>query len=89
MDDVDRALARLANVPVPTALDGVEARVFARISAGPASRTGLHVGAVIVAALAIGLIGGGVPATAREPVLLSPLIGGSPFAPSTLLTGTR
>ena len=88
MDDVDRALARLASVPVPTALDGMEARVFARISAGPAPRTGLHVGAVIVAALAIGVAGGGVPATAREPALLAPLTGGSPLAPSTLLTGT-
>ena len=87
MDDLDRALATLAGVPAPAALDGMEARVLARISAGPAPRTGLHVGAVIVAALAIGVAGGGVPATATEAASLSPLTGGSPLAPSTLLAG--
>ena len=87
MDDIDRALARLADLPAPTTLDDMEARVFARISAGPTPRTGLHVGAVIVAALAIGVAGGGVPATAREPASLSLLSGGSPLAPSTLLVG--
>ena len=87
MDDIDRALARLADLPAPTALDGMEARVLARISAGPPPRTGLHVGAVIVAALAIGVVGGGVPATATQAAFLSPLTGGSPLAPSTLLAG--
>ena len=87
MDDVDRALVRLADVPASTALDDMEARVLARISAGSAPRTGLHVGAVIVAALAIGVAGGGVPATASAPASLSPLTGDSPLAPSTLLTG--
>ena len=86
MDDLDRALARLAGVPAPTALDDMEAHVLARIGAGPAPRTGLHVGAVIVAALAIG-VAGGVPATVTEPPSLSPLTGGSPLAPSTLLAG--
>ena len=87
MDDIDRALARLADRPAPAALDDMEARVLARIGAGPTPRTGLHVGAVIVAALAIGVAGGGVPATASAPASLSPLTGGSPLAPSTLLTG--
>lgn len=87
MDDIDRALARLAELPAPIALDGMEARVLARISAGPAPRTGLHVGAVVVAALVIGIVGGGVPATATNAASLSPLTGGSPLAPSTLLAG--
>ena len=87
MDDVDRALARLAELPAPATLDDMEARVLARISAGPSPRTGLHVGAVIVAALAIGVAGGGVPATASRAASLSPLTGGSPLAPSTLLVG--
>lgn len=87
MDDVDRALARMADLPAPIALDDMEARVLARISAGPAPRTGLHVGAVIVAALAIGVVGGGVPASASRAASLSPLTGGSPLAPSTLLVG--
>ena len=87
MDHIDRALARLADLPAPTTLDDMEARVLARISAGPAPRTGLHVGAVIVAALAIGVAGGGVPATATKAASLSPVTGGSPLAPSTLLAG--
>lgn len=87
MDDIDRALARLADMPVPHELDGMEARVFARLAAAPAPRTGLHVGAVMVAALAIGVVGGGVPAAASAPISLSPLTGGSPLAPSTLLAG--
>jgi hypothetical protein len=87
MDDLDRALARLADVPAPHALDDMEARVFARIGAQSTPRTGLHIGAVVVAALAIGVVGGGVPATASSPASLSPLAGGSPLAPSTLLAG--
>lgn len=87
MDDLDRALARLADVPAPTALDDMEARVLARIGARPIARTGLHVGMVAAAALVIGVAGGGVPATASEPVSLSPLTDGSPLAPSTLLAG--
>ena len=80
------ALTVNALAALPRAAE-MEARVLARISAGPSARTGLHVGAVIVAALAIGLAGGGVPATASEAASLSPLTGGSPLAPSTLLTG--
>ena len=87
MDDLDRALARMADLPAPTALDDMEARVLARISAGPAPRTGLHVGAVVIAALAIGMAGGGVPATATEAASLSPLTGDLPLSPSTLLAG--
>lgn len=87
MDDIDRALARLAEVPAPATMDDMEARVLARIGARPASGTGLHLGMVAAAALAIGVVGGGVPATASEPASLSPIAGGSPLAPSTLLAG--
>ena len=38
MDDLDRALARLAGAPVPAALDDVEARVLARIGTRPVVR---------------------------------------------------
>ena len=62
MDDLDRALARLAGAPVPAALDDVEARVLARISTRPVVRqTGLSIGVVTIAALAIGMIGAELP----------------------------
>lgn len=88
MDDIDEALTRLARAPVPAALDGLEARVLARIATPPASRAGLGVGAVAIAALAIGMIGAGIPASAGTAASLSPLGAHSPLAPSTLLAGT-
>ena len=88
MDDLDRALARLAGAPVPAAFDDVEARVLARIGTRPVVRqAGLGIGVVTVAALAIGMIGAELPATASPAVSLAPLGGTSPLAPSTLLIG--
>lgn len=89
MSDLDRALARLAGAPAPAALDGIEARVLARIASRPAVRqAGLGVGAAItIAALAIGMIGADLPATASPTPSLAPLGGDSPLAPSALLAG--
>ena len=88
MDDLDRALARLAGAPVPAALDDVEARVLARIGTRPVVRqSGLGIGAVTVASLAIGMSCADLPATASPAVSLAPLGGASPLAPSTLLIG--
>lgn len=88
MDDLDRTLARLASAPVPAALDGIEAQVLARIGARPVARlTGLGLGVVTVAALAIGMVGAELPATASPSVSLAPLGGASPLAPSALLVG--
>ena len=88
MDDLDRALARLANAPAPAALDGIEARVLARIGTQPVVRqAGLGLGAVTLAALAMGVIGAELPATASPTVSLAPLGGTSPLAPSSLLIG--
>ena len=39
MEDLDRALARLAGAPVPAALEGIEDQVLARIGASPAELT--------------------------------------------------
>jgi hypothetical protein len=36
MDDLDRALARLAGAPVPLALDDIESRVLARMGSASA-----------------------------------------------------
>ncbi|MBW6525712.1 hypothetical protein KZ813_02535 [Sphingomonas sp. RHCKR7] len=88
MDDLDRALARLAGAPVPTALEGIEEQVLVRISARPVVRqAGLGLGVVTMAALAIGMIGAELPATASPAVSLAPLGGASPLAPSSLLIG--
>jgi len=88
MDDLDRALARLAVVPAPGALDGIDAAVFARIEARATPRVGAAgIGAVAVVALTIGMIGAELPATAQPAVSLAPLSGTSPLAPSTLLVG--
>lgn len=89
MDDLDRALARLADAPVPAALDGVEAQVLARIRARPTMRqAGLGVGVLTtIAALMIGVAGADLPTAANAAPSLSPLGGYSPLAPSTLLAG--
>lgn len=88
MNDIDEALTRLARAPVPAALDGLEARVLARIATPLPSRAGLGVSAVAIVALAIGMIGAGFPASPGTAASLSPLGANSPLAPSTLLAGT-
>lgn len=88
MDDLDRALARLAAAPAPRTLDGIDAAVFARIEAQAGARVGAAgIAAVAVVALTIGMIGAELPATAQPAVSLAPLSGNSPLAPSTLLVG--
>ncbi|MBI0476949.1 hypothetical protein D9601_16470 [Sphingomonas sp. MA1305] len=89
MDDLDAVLTRLARAPVPASLDGIEARVLARIAARPAARAGMGLGAMTIAvALGMGILGAGVPAKeASAASTLSPLGPVSPLAPSTLLVG--
>ena len=88
MDDLDRALARLAGAPVPDALDGIENQVLARIGSRPAVRgAGIGIGVVTIVALAIGMVGAELPASASPAVSLAPLGGASPLAPSALLVG--
>lgn len=86
-DDINRALARLAVQPVPTALAQTEANVLDRIAAfGPRLRdlpVSVWVGAA-TAALVLGILGGLVPTTGEEPPLF-PLAPESRLAPSTLL----
>lgn len=88
MDDLDRALARLAGAPVPDTLDGIENQVLARIGSRPAARSAsIGIGIVTIAALAIGMAGAELPASASPAVSLAPLGGASPLAPSALLVG--
>jgi hypothetical protein len=89
MNDLDAMLTKLAMAPVPAGLDGMEARVLARIVARPMARVGMGIGAMTIAiALVMGIVGAGVPtqqASAMSPLsLLGPA---SPLAPSTLLLG--
>ena len=88
MNDLDRALARLAGASAPAALEEMEARVLARIRQKPTSdQPVLGMAIVTVAALAIGIAGADVPAMASRESSLAPLNGGSPLAPSNLLMG--
>lgn len=88
MDDLDEALTRLARAPVP-ALDGLEMSVLARIAAPRATQAGIGIGAIMVAALAIGVVGAGFPASPSAAASISPFGANSPFAPSTLLVGAQ
>lgn len=89
MDDLDAALMRLANAPVPTSLDGLESMVLGRIAAQPVARAGIGLGAMSIAvALVMGVLGAGLPAREASAISpLSPLGPVSPLAPSTLLAG--
>ena len=88
MDNLDAVLMRLAQSPVPASLDGIEARVLARIAARPAVRVGMGVGTMTIAvALIMGMVGAGVPANQASATSLSPFGPVSPLAPSTLLLG--
>ena len=84
MDNLDAALARLAHAPLPPALDNLEALVLARIAAQPAVRTRFGFGAASVgAAMIMGFVGAGVPASPALAVsTLSPFGPNSPLAPS-------
>ncbi len=90
MDDLDAMLTRLAQVPLPSGVDGIDARVLARIAARPVASAGMGIGAITVAAaLVFGIVGAGIPTReARAISPLSPLGPTSPLAPSTLLVGT-
>ncbi|MCA1652795.1 MAG: hypothetical protein ABR588_12185 [Sphingomicrobium sp.] len=88
MDDIDRVLAKLAGAAVPPGFDSLEARVLARIGTRPSVREArLGTGLISAGALALGMIGAGLPASASAISSLAPLVGGSPLAPSTLLAG--
>ena len=87
MKDLDETLMRIAGARAPARLDETEARVLARITAPPAARAGMGIGAMMIAAaLVLGVYGARVPARpARFAPLLSPLGPVTPLAPSTLL----
>ena len=90
MDDLDKALARLAGAPVPAGLNDIEHRIIARLATGAGTRNagaGIGIGAVMIAALVIGVMGAELPTAAGSTDTLAPLGGGSPLTPSALLIG--
>ncbi len=89
MDDLDAVLTKLAQAPVPPALEAIEGRVMARIASRPTARAGLGIGALTVAfGLTMGVVAGGAAPTPAQGVSsLAPLGPGSPLAPSALLIG--
>ncbi|MFA6125388.1 hypothetical protein [Sphingomonas sp.] len=88
MDDLDMALARLANAPIPASLDGIEDRVMARLGAigrvhGP-SLFASGAGAAIFA-LVLGVTAGGDVSRRDAPLHdVAGLFGEPPYALSTL-----
>ncbi len=88
MDELDITLIRLARAPVAAGLDGMEAKVFARIGARPRVDAGIGLGAMTTAAaLVMGVVAGVSAHKDYTAVSLSPLGGAAPLAPSTLLAG--
>lgn len=89
MDDLDTMLVRLAEGPMPANLDGLEARVLARIAAQPRAGVGVGLGSMTIAvALVMGIAGAELPV--RHTSAAAPLsqFGSVPaLAPSTLLVG--
>ena len=86
-DDINRALTRLSEQPVPGALAQTELTVLERIAHfGPRLRdlpTSFWIAATALALL-MGIVGGALP-TGQEEAPLFPLAPASRLAPSTLL----
>ena len=89
-DPVDDGLTRLATMPVPRALDRVEASVFDTIADNvQLRRAGRTVGRwSVIAALALGIVGGTAPVgRGARAHAASPIGIDGTLAPSTLLLG--
>jgi len=86
--NVDDALARLAAVPAPPGLDGIEADLLdriARMPPGVAAGVGSGMGVIAIGvALLFGVIGAGISPT---PARAAPFGLDDAPMPSTLLTG--
>lgn len=89
--NIDDALARLATQSPHRGLTGLEDRVLGAIAHQPAVTIGAGTTlAAVGLALALGVFSNVVPSTeAQAAPTLSPFGAPSPFAPSTLLGGTR
>ena len=88
MDTLDDMLASVASAPTPSALDTIDARVFARLAARSANRgpSITAFGGAAVVALVMGVATAGLSAEhGSKPPELAALSAQSAYAPSTLL----
>lgn len=87
MPDIDQALRRLGDLPVPEALESIDDAVFAGLAAG---RHEAHLGSRAMGlaaafALMLGITAGRLTGEDAAAQALSPFAADNPLAPSTLL----
>lgn len=90
MTDIDAALERLRELPVPPGLRAIDAAVFEGLEARAAARrslSGRTFGIAALAALAIGMAGSLVPGAPVTAAPIAPFGAPPALAPSTLLGG--
>lgn len=88
-DDLDASFARLAEQPLPIALNGLEAAVGRSLRGARATVAAPLRYAAVGLALVSGLgVGGSAAALRQQPALAADLSGGVALAPSSLLDGS-
>jgi hypothetical protein len=87
MNDLDAILTRLAGMPVPSALDGIEQGVFEGVEMRVAQRQRRKLGVVSVSgALLVGVLSAAVPSReAAAASSMAPLALVSPLSPAAIL----
>jgi hypothetical protein len=87
MNDLDAILTRLAGIPVPAALHGIDQSVFDGVAMRVARRQRRKVGVVSISgALLVGIVSAAVPAReAAAAPSMAPLSLVSPLSPAALL----
>lgn len=90
MSDLDKALLRLGQVPLPAGLARIDEGVFARIAVAGAYRARHGLGmAAITAALLMGIFSAVMPQRDAAANPLAPLGLLSPLSPAVLLGGEK
>ena len=87
MNDLDAILTRLAGMPVPSALDGIEQIVFEGVGRRVAQRQRRKVGVISISgALLVGIVSAAVPPReASAASSMAPLALISPLSPAAIL----
>lgn len=86
MTELDKRLAEVRAAPPPPGLEAIDASVLEAVHRIRATPLGPAVfGAAAAIALVAGIAGSAFPSAPASASALSPLGGGSPLAPSTLL----
>ena len=88
--DLDKALMRLGQVPLPAGLAQIDEGVFARLALADAYRARHGFGiAAITAALLMGIVSAAIPPREAAVNSLAPLGLMSPLSPAVLLGGEK